>query len=173
MKHLALIGMAGAGKTTVGALVAGELGLRFLDSDVQVEHLTGMSVRDIFRLEGEESFRDAEAKALEASVAETETCVIGVAGGAVLREESRLLLKEKCLVVWLRASVDTLVARVGDGQSRPLLSGDPRQKLTELYKERVGIYSALADSTVDVDIHNADDIAHIIALMYKEVGRHV
>ncbi len=171
-RHIALIGMMGAGKTTVGALLAGELGWRFLDSDAQIEAVTNLTVRDIFRLQGEEAFRDAEAAALKASIAETESCVIGVAGGAVLREDSRELLKAECLTVWLKADVETLIERVGDGKSRPLITDDPRQKLTAIYEEREEIYSRLANSVINVDNHSPEEIAHTIRVMYEDVGKH-
>jgi shikimate kinase len=169
-KHVALIGMMGAGKTTVGALVAQRLGVEFCDSDVLVEAATGMTVPEIFANRGEESFRNAESAALRESITRSSACVIGVAGGAVVREDNRELLKKDCLVIWLRATVDTLSNRVGDGVGRPLLGSSPRETLAAIYKERESIYESMADAVVDVDQHGPTELAFSIASLYTDLN---
>src|SRR5205085_6672584 len=119
--------MMGVGKTTVGQAAAGRLGWDFMDSDRQVEARTGRSVAEIWRAEGEPGFRHLESEALADALASTRQrpAVIAAAGGTVLDAGNRMLLTEHPPVVWLRARPDTLAQRVGAGESRPLLAGDP------------------------------------------------
>lgn len=158
--------MMGSGKTTVGELLAKQLGATFVDSDEQVEAATGRSVREIWESDGEAAFRKEEAEALKRAVTEGggggeggDGRVIGVAGGAVLDPSNRLLIAEAGTVVWLRAKVETLVDRVsdsggegdGEGDHRPLLADDPEGTLTRLSQERRALYEEVADIIVDVD----------------------
>jgi shikimate kinase len=146
-----LIGMMGAGKSTVGRMLADRLGWPYFDSDEQVEAHTGHTVPEIFAARGEAAFRAQEALALAQATTGDGPAVLSVAGGAVLDAESRLRIKGAGLVVWLRASVATLAHRVGSGQGRPLLSGDPEANLARLLLEREPLYEQLADLVVDVD----------------------
>jgi shikimate kinase len=149
--RILLVGMMGAGKTTVGRLVAQERLWDYLDSDAQVEAETGMTVPEIYTAEGEEAFRAAESRVLERACASTGPCVVSVAGGAVLRPENRALIARSGTVVWLRAQVDTLARRVGDGSGRPLLDNDPLATLRQLDQVRRPLYAGLAHITIDVD----------------------
>lgn len=158
-ERILLVGMMGAGKTTVGSLVAGKLGWAYLDSDIEVEEATGLTVPQLFARDGEEAFRDAEAAALGRACAGTQPVVVSVAGGAVLRPANRALLTASGTVVWLRARLNTLVVRVGDGAGRPLLGGDPRAALTELESIRRPHYAEVADITIDVDDLSIEDVA--------------
>ncbi|HUC03897.1 MAG TPA: shikimate kinase [Acidimicrobiales bacterium] len=157
--RILLVGMMGAGKTTVGRLVAATLGWDYLDSDVEVQQATGMTVPEIFSTRGEAAFRAAETDALRLACASDRPVVVSVAGGAVLRPENRLLMQASGVVVWLRARLETLVARVGDGQGRPLLEGDPRATLESLSLVRDPLYAEVADDTVDVDDLGAEQVA--------------
>jgi shikimate kinase len=157
--RLLLVGMMGAGKTTVGRLVATALGWGYLDSDEEVEVATGLTVPALFARDGEEAFRDAEAAALERACASTDPVVVSVAGGAVLRPATRDLLKASGRVVWLRADPDTLAARVGAGVGRPLLDDDPAGTLHRLDAVRRPLYAEVADLIVDVDGLSADQVA--------------
>jgi shikimate kinase len=150
-QRILLIGMMGAGKTTVGQLAAQELGWDYFDSDAEVEADTTMTVPKLFAAQGEEAFRDAESRALERACASTTPCVVSVAGGAVLRPENRALLSQSGTVVWLRADVETLIRRVGDGHGRPLLDADPASALRDLYATRRPLYAQVADVIIDVD----------------------
>jgi shikimate kinase len=146
-----LVGMMGVGKTTVGRMLAQRLGRPYFDSDAQVMRATGKSVPEIFESEGEAAFRAEEKRALREAVSSEAPAVISVAGGAVLDPDNRELLAASGTVVWLRASVETLAARVGQGAGRPLLGDDPGAALARLYPERRPLYEALADVVVDVD----------------------
>jgi shikimate kinase len=151
VSRLLLVGMMGAGKTTVGRLVADRLGCPYLDSDAQVEADTGRTVADLFATAGEPAFREAESAALREALARPGPLVVSVAGGAVLDPANRDLLRRSGTVVWLRAEPATLAARVGDGAGRPLLAGDAAAELARLDRERRPFYDELADVVVDVD----------------------
>jgi len=167
-QRILLVGMMGAGKTTVGRLVAEKLGWQYLDSDTEVERSTGMTVPELFARDGETAFRDAESAALVRACSGAEAVVVSVAGGAVLRTANRQLLMESGEVVWLRARPATLAARVGDGSGRPLLEGDAAATLIELDAERRPFYLELADVAIDVDELSASEVATCIL---NEVGQ--
>jgi shikimate kinase len=149
--RILLVGMMGAGKTTVGKLVAAKLGWDYLDSDAEVEAATGLTVPELFARDGETAFRDAEAAALARAATTADPVVVSVAGGAVLRPANRALLMAAGSVVWLRARPETLAARVGEGHGRPLLEGDPAAALRALDETRRPLYAEVADLTIDVD----------------------
>lgn len=150
-ERVLLIGMMGAGKTTVGKALAAELGWRYLDSDEQVQQHTGKTVPEIFAEQGEPAFRAEERRALEEAAGSDDHLVVSVAGGAVLDPHNRAVIKAAGFVVWLRATVETLAKRVGDGDGRPLLGDDPEEALRRLYPQRRPLYEELADLVVDVD----------------------
>lgn len=143
----------GSGKTTTARAVAQRLGWRFVDSDEQVVARTGRTVEEIWKAEGEAGFRNLETRALaEALAAAADSpAVIAAAGGVVLDPRNREVLLAHPPVVWLRASLDTLAARVGTGSGRPLLAGGARQALARLMDERYPLYEQVADAVVDVD----------------------
>ncbi len=149
--HLILVGMMGAGKTTVGRQVAERLGWAYLDSDAEVEAATGSTVPELLVARGEAVFRSEESRVLAEALARTDPVVVSAAGGTVLSEENRRLLSRSGRVVWLRAEPSTLTARVGDGTGRPLLGDDPATALAELDEVRRPFYAAVADVVVDVD----------------------
>jgi shikimate kinase len=156
--RILLVGMMGAGKTTTGRLVAHRFGWDYLDSDVEVEKKTGLSVPALFARDGELAFRDAEAEVLREACARTDPVVISVAGGAVLRPETRDLLRASGRVIWLRARPATLAERVGDGVGRPLLDQDPGAALLALDAVRRPLYAEVADETIDVDDLSPDEV---------------
>ena len=156
VERVLLVGMMGAGKSTVGKALASALGWRYVDSDEQVQKATGRTVPEIFAEDGEAAFRAEERQALEAATASPDPVVVGVAGGAVLDADNRAAIGGAGFVVWLRAGLDTLARRVGEGDGRPLLGDDPAEALARLYPAREPLYAALADLTVDVDELDVD-----------------
>jgi shikimate kinase len=149
--RIILVGMMGAGKTTVGRRLAERLGWSYVDSDAQVAAITGRTVPELFAEEGEAAFRAAESRVLADALGGREPAVVSAAGGVVLSESNRKLLQESGTVVWLRADPAVLARRVGDGKGRPLLGGDPVATLSELERARRGLYASVASVTVDVD----------------------
>jgi len=149
--RLILVGMMGAGKTTVGRLLSERLGWGYLDSDAQVAAATGYSVPALFAERGEAAFRAEESRVLAAALSGTEPVVVSAAGGVVLSETNRDLLVRSGTVVWLRADPRVLARRVGSGDGRPLLEDHPAAALAELDEVRRPLYASVAAVTVDVD----------------------
>jgi shikimate kinase len=163
-----LVGMMGSGKSTVGRLLADRLGWPYFDSDEQVEAHTGLTVPEIFAASGEAAFRAEEALALAEATTADGPAVLSVAGGAVLDADNRQRIRQAGLVVWLRASVDTLARRVGSGAGRPLLEGDPAANLARLVLERQPLYQQLADLVIDVDELDAEEAADRIQAALRQ-----
>jgi shikimate kinase len=144
-----LVGMMGAGKTTVGRLLARRLKLRFIDADHELERRCGVKVPLIFDIEGEAGFRAREAQLL-AELTALDGVVLGTGGGAVLAEENRRRLAERGTVVYLRATPEDLYERVKHDRNRPLLAtADPLVRLRELHAQRDPLYRSIADLVVD------------------------
>jgi shikimate kinase len=158
--RLVLVGMMGAGKTTVGRMVAERLGWRYLDSDEQVMAATGRSVAELFAEHGEAAFRAEEARVLAEALSDPEPVVVSAAGGVVLARQNRVLLARAGTVVWLRADPATLAGRVSPGDHRPLLGDDPSGALASLDAVRRPLYAEVAGVVIDVDELTADEVAH-------------
>jgi shikimate kinase len=157
--HLVLVGMMGAGKTTVGRLVAARTGRAFLDSDALVEARTGRTVAQIFADDGEAAFRAVEHEVLADMLDGDEPVVVAAAGGAVLDPANRARLSGAGTVVWLRAEPAALATRVRPGDHRPLLAQDPAGTLARLAGEREALYREVADVVVDVGGLTPDQVA--------------
>lgn len=147
--NIFLIGMMGAGKTSVGRVLAKRLGKDFRDSDHEVVRRTGATIPLIFEIEGETGFRTRETAVLS-ELTQLRNIVLATGGGVVLREENRMLLKRFGCVVYLRATVHELWQRTRHDKTRPLLQIDnPQAKLTELYAVRDPLYFEAADIVID------------------------
>jgi shikimate kinase len=148
-RNIYLVGLMGAGKTTVGRQLAQRLGKAFYDTDHEIEHRTGVRVATIFEIEGEPGFRARESQALEA-LAQREDVVLATGGGIVLRPENRAQLKAHGFVIYLCAQPRDLWARTRHDKSRPLLqTDDPLKRLEELYAVRDPLYREVADLVMD------------------------
>lgn len=140
-RPVALVGMMGVGKSTIGRKLAATLGLPFIDADEEIEKAARMSVSDIFEQFGEENFRDGERRVIARLVGDR-PCVIATGGGAFVNDETRALILDKAIAVWLDCDIDVLVERVVRKDTRPLLrNGDPREIITRLMAEREQFYA--------------------------------
>ncbi|SCY79276.1 shikimate kinase [Nitrosospira sp. Nl5] len=158
-----LVGMMGAGKTTIGKLLANFLNKTFLDSDREIQKRTGVSIPVIFEIEGEAGFRKRETEML-LELVKSKNIVLATGGGAVISTENRKLLKHSGTVVYLRATVDDLWRRTRQDKNRPLLqTSDPRRKLTELYNQRDPLYLETAHIVVESGKRSARYLAQLLA----------
>ncbi len=149
-KTIALVGLMGAGKTSIGRRLAQRLALPFVDADAEIEAAAGMSIEEIFQRHGEAAFRDGERRVI-ARLLETPAHVLATGGGAFMDPATRARLRARAVTVWLRADLELMLARVArrNINNRPLLKGrDPRAVLEALIAERHPLY-AEADVTVD------------------------
>lgn len=155
--NIYLIGMMGSGKTTVGELLAKELGYRFLDTDAIISAVSEKSINQIFAEDGEDEFRQLESDVLQEVSAYLYT-VIATGGGIILRQQNWSHLRDG-MVVWLNVPIDVLVQRLKDDDTRPLLKREELQtKLTSLYQQRKSLYQQ-ADITIEVEENdNPNDI---------------
>ena len=160
--HLVLVGLMGAGKTTVGRRCAAALERDFVDTDDIVEAATGMTVAAIFEQFGEARFRELERDSVRDVCASPVALVIACGGGVVLDAANRKQLRTSGFVVWLRASTATLGARVGDGASRPLLRDGKLATLERLATQREPAYEGVADAVVDTDGRSIDAVARAV-----------
>lgn len=146
-RPIVLVGMMGAGKTTVGRRLAAKLNRRFVDSDEEIEAAAGMSIDDIFRTHGEADFRAGEVRVI-ARLLRDPGIVLGTGGGAFINAETRALVKASAISVWIKADFELLFNRVSRRSNRPLLkTANPRETLRQLMEARYPIY-AEADVTI-------------------------
>lgn len=184
LRPLALVGLPGSGKSTVGKALAAYLGCRFADSDEAIRAKAGLSIPELFRQRGEEAFRALESSVLaELSAAPSDAqdaaegaegagrLVLATGGGSVLSEVNRRLLRERCFVVWLDISPESAARRLAGnggkkgGTGRPLLdAGDAAVRLIALDKERRPLYEGLADLRVDAEGSSYRALARRVAL---------
>jgi len=139
-RSIVLVGLMGAGKSSVGRRFAGRLGLPFVDADAEIETAAGLTIPDIFEVYGEAAFRDCEKRVISRLIGGP-VQVIATGGGAFVNDETRALIKERAISVWLHAPVALLVERVSRRNNRPLLADkDPGEVLTRLAAEREPYY---------------------------------
>jgi shikimate kinase len=170
--NIFLVGMMGAGKTTVGRALAHRLKREFVDTDRLLVERTGVAVATVFEIEGEDGFRRRES-ALLRELCEGEGSVVATGGGIVLSGENRDAMRESGTVVYLRARLESLWERTRHDTSRPLLATpNPREKLAELLREREPLYRAAAHIVVDSGSQSAGTLASRVAaaLRAREAG---
>jgi shikimate kinase len=172
-RPVVLVGMMGAGKTTVGRRLAVRLGRHFVDSDEEVEKAAGMSIEDIFASHGEADFRAGEVRVI-ARLLKDRDLVLGTGGGAFMNAETRALAKSSAVSVWIKADFDLLFARVQRRSNRPLLkTANPRQTLQDLIEKRYPTYAEADVTVVSKDVpqdHVATEV--IDALLHHLRGHH-
>lgn len=153
--NIFLVGMMGAGKTTIGQSLAKKLGRKFFDTDQEIVSHTGVAIPVIFDIEGEGGFRQRERAILD-DLARLDDAVIATGGGIILQESNREILKSSGTVVYLRANVDDLWRRTRRDRNRPLLqTGDPLAMLRRLHGERDPLYHEVADIIVETGNQSA------------------
>ena len=168
-RTIALVGLMGVGKSSVGRRLANALDLPFRDADHEIETAAGRSIPDIFAEMGEPAFREGERRVIT-RLLEDPPHVLATGGGAFMNDETRRLIKEKAVSVWLKADLDILARRIGRKDTRPLVSGkDPLAVLTELAEKRYPVY-AEADITVETG-----DTAHHVTVdqVIRALTRHL
>jgi shikimate kinase len=186
---IALIGLPGSGKSTVGRQLARRLGVSFIDSDAEIEKRLGCAIKAYFEREGEESFRDVEQEVIaglarqctnSAQSAQSANsappdqpfnCVLSTGGGAVLRQANRDCLRTSGQVVYLRSSPDEVFKRLRHDRNRPLLQvADPLQRLRDLYAERDPLYQQTAHFVVDTGRPSVATLVNMIVMQLELAG---
>jgi shikimate kinase len=167
-ENIYLVGLMGAGKTTIGRSLAKRLDMGFLDTDKEIESRTGVPIPTIFEIEGEEGFRKREAQVVKETAAKSGQ-VVATGGGSVLREENRIALRASGFVIYLNVTPQTLLERTRHDKNRPLLQvADPLSKLTQLFAARDPLYRAVADIVVEEEWMSAQGILqHLLKELAK------
>jgi shikimate kinase len=166
--NIFLVGMMGAGKTTVGRALAHRLRRRFVDTDRVIVERTGVPIATVFEIEGEAGFRKRESAILE-EVSREAGCVIATGGGAVLAAENRVLMRSRGTVVYLRARLESLWERTRQDTNRPLLAtADPRGTLATLLEQREPLYLESAHLIMDTGAQSASTLVSRLAAALRE-----
>ncbi|WP_144290389.1 shikimate kinase [Chitinilyticum litopenaei] len=161
-----LVGLMGAGKTTVGRALAKATGKLFLDSDHEIESKTGVKIPVIFEIEGEAGFREREAEAIF-ELCQRKEIVLATGGGVVLNPQNRASLRANGFVIYLNASPEELYQRTAHDKNRPLLqTADPLGRLRELYVQRDPLYREVADLVVDT---SRQSVQGMLSILIKEL----
>lgn len=152
---IAIVGLMGVGKSTIGKKLATDLGYYFVDSDQEIEDFSQMSINQIFADKGEQYFRDIERKIIKQIIEREENIVLSLGGGAFENQEMREILLARCTTVWLKAQIDTILFRIGNKSNRPLLNNqNKREVLQDLIAKR---YPNFEKSDLHID---TSDISH-------------
>jgi shikimate kinase len=169
-RSIVLVGMMGAGKSSIGRRLAARLGIPFADADAEIEEAAGMSVEDIFEAHGELSFRSGEARVI-ARLLENGPQVLATGGGAFINPQTRARIHEKGISVWLRADMDVLARRLRRRSDRPLLkTGDPTATLTRLLAVREPIYREAHLAVLSRDVPHEVIVEEIMVALCGKLG---
>ncbi|WP_164868354.1 shikimate kinase [Hydrogenophaga sp. NH-16] len=167
MSSIALIGLPGSGKSTIGRQLARRLALSFADSDHVIEHRLGCSIREFFEREGEDRFRDIEESVID-ELSQGQESVLSTGGGAVLRPANRQRLHDRCQVVYLRSSPEEVFRRLRHDRNRPLLQvADPLQRLKDLYSARDPLYREAAHYVIDTGRPSVATLVNMIVMQLE------
>lgn len=168
-RPLVLVGMMGAGKTTVGRRLASRLGRQFIDSDEEIERAAQMSIPEIFEQRGEGEFRAGEMRVI-ARLLKEKDIVLATGGGAFVNPETRALVKAEALSVWLKADLDVLFERVSRRSNRPLLkTADPKGTLEKLIADRYPIYEEADVTVISRDVPQDNVAADVIGVLLDHI----
>lgn len=169
-RSIVLVGMMGAGKSSIGRRLAGRLGIPFSDADAEIEEAAGMCVADIFEAHGEPSFRSGEARVI-ARLLEHGPQVLATGGGAFINPQTRAKIHEKGISVWLKADIDVLSRRLRRRSDRPLLkTADPTMTLTNLLAARNPIYGEANIVVMSRDVPHEVIVEEIVVALSRELG---
>lgn len=169
-RPLVLVGMMGAGKTTVGRRLAARLGRRFIDSDEEIEKAAQMTIPEIFAQHGEPEFRAGETRVISRLLKETDI-VLATGGGAFVNLDTRALVKSDAVSVWLKAELDVLFERVSRRSNRPLLkTADPKGTLEKLIEDRYPIYAEADIAVLSRDVPQDSVAADVIAALLRHLS---
>lgn len=168
---ISLVGMPGGGKSTVGRSLSRQAGMRFVDSDTEIEKQLGESIRSFFDREGEARFRDVEQSVIADLLQRTGDMVLATGGGVVLREANRQALRQQSTVLYLRSTPEELFRRLRHDTQRPLLQvKDPLQKLRELYVQRDPLYRSTAHYTIEVGRPSVATLVNMVLMQLELAG---
>ncbi|PSB91557.1 shikimate kinase [Candidatus Pandoraea novymonadis] len=168
--NIFFVGLMGAGKTTIGRVVARRLGWSFFDSDHEIQERTGMRIPVLFEHEGEDGFRLREAQVIN-ELTQRQGIVLATGGGAVLRSDNRENLKQRGTVVYLRASPHDLWLRTRHDKNRPLLqTADPHARLEQLFQERDPLYLECATFVIETGHPSVNTLVIMILMQLETVG---
>jgi shikimate kinase len=167
---IVLVGMMGAGKSSIGRRLAARLGIPFSDADAEIEQAAGMSIADIFEAHGEPSFRSGEARVI-ARLLEHGPQVLATGGGAFMNPQTRASIHRKGISVWLKAEIDVLARRLRRRSDRPLLkTADPMKTLTNLLAERDPVYGEANVVVVSRDVSHEVIVEEIVTALRRKLG---
>ena len=169
-KNIALVGLPGGGKSTVGRHLAKRLRRPFVDSDTVIEQRIARSIRSFFEQEGEAAFRDIESQVI-AELCIPQGIVLATGGGATLREANRQELRTHCNVIYLRSTPEELYRRLRHGTQRPLLQvRDPLARLREMFRERDPLYEAVAHFVIDTGRPSVPVLVNALLMQLEMLG---
>jgi shikimate kinase len=166
---IVLVGMMGAGKSTIGRRLAARLNLPFVDADTEIEAAAGMTIPEIFELHGEPHFRDGEARVI-ARLLDSGPAVLATGGGSFMREETRRRIAEKAVSIWLKADTDIIMRRVKRRADRPLLqTSDPAATVSRLLSEREPVYQHADLTIASRDVPHDKIVEECIAALHARL----
>ena len=174
-RSLVLVGMMGAGKSSIGRRLAQRLGMRFVDADTEIEAAAGMTIPEIFATYGESDFRSGEARVIARLLEEggqNGGLVLATGGGAFMNDGTRAAVRAKGLSVWLKADFDVLMRRVKRRSTadRPMLQGDPAQRIRELIDQRYPVYAEADVTVISRDVPHDTIVNEIVAALAARLG---
>lgn len=168
-ENIYLIGLMGAGKTTIGRQLANALRVPFYDSDKAIEEQTGVDITTIFEYEGEEGFRVREQNMIQ-ELTQIDGIVLATGGGVILKEQNRQILKKKGFVVYLECSIDKILQRTRRDNQRPLLNtDDPRGRIETLFSQRKDFYMSTSDFSIDTSTMQSKSVVQHILDEYNAI----